>query len=60
LHLEKSASDLRENMSNTYLGKNELNSRIQNMKSAEKQARAKASRNFLILAHLIASLSSYC
>jgi len=30
------------------------------MKSAEKQARAKASRNFLILAHLIASLSSYC
>lgn len=41
LHMEKSAVDLRENLSDTFLGKDELNSQIQNIRSSEQGAKSK-------------------
>ena len=45
LHLEKSAGDLRENLSDTFLGKDELNSQIQNIRTSERSAKSKVSVN---------------
>ena len=55
LHLKKSATGIRDSLSDTLMGKDELNNQIQNLKTSDEQTKSKV--NLIVKVDLIVNQS---